>query len=393
VPHAPASPLDRWALSPEIVHLNHGSFGGCPRAVIDAAEAWRARIAEAPMRFLVLDWQAELDRARDLLAAFLRAPAARLAFVPNVTTGVAIALASLPLGAGDEVLVTDHAYRGCANHLARHAQARGARVVRVPIALPFDPDAALAALSAALTPRTRVALLDHVTSPTGLIMPIDRMVRMLAARGVAIVVDGAHAAGQVALDVGALLDAGVSWYAGTAHKWLCGPLGASFVVASPAAPALHPVVTSHGASPEYGPPNRFHAELDWPGTIDPTPYLAVPTAIATIAELANGWAHTVARNHAVAVEMGARLAAALATRTIARDEDLGAMAALPIALPPNTTPLALQERLLADGWEVPIVDFKLGPLVRVSAHLYNHADQADALAGKLRALGVTGRAV
>ncbi len=388
---SPHTPLDHWALSPDVVHLNHGSFGGCPRAVLEAASDWRDRLEASPMRFLVLEWQQELDRARDVLATFLRAPAERLAFVPNATTGVAIALASSQIAAGDELLTTDHAYRACKNQLDRIAATRGARVVVVPIDLPFDTDAFVAAFTAAITPRTTLALLDHITSATALRMPLDRLLAPLAARGLQVIVDGAHAAGQIALDIGALLAAGVTWYAGNNHKWVCAPKGTGFVAAAPTAPPPVPVVTSHGASAEYGPANRFHAELDWMGTHDPTPHLSVPTAIATLAEMGNGWAHVIARNHALAIEMRRRLVDALGATTIAREDELGTMAAVPIALPPNTTPLALEKQLLAEGWEIPIVDFASGPLVRISAHLYNGADQADALAEKLGSLGVTGR--
>ncbi|HEY5945161.1 MAG TPA: aminotransferase class V-fold PLP-dependent enzyme [Kofleriaceae bacterium] len=389
---SPHTPIDRWALSPDIKHLNHGSFGGCPLDVIEAADAWRERLESAPMQFLVLEWQAEIDRARDALATFLGAPADRLAFIPNATTGVAIALASSRIDAGDELLTTSHAYRACKNQLDRLAKARGARVVVVPIALPFDADAVVDAFTAAITTHTKLALVDHITSPTALRMPLDRIAAACASRDIQLVVDGAHAPGQLALDVGALFDAGVTWYTGNSHKWLCAPKGTGFITASASAPPPQPTVTSHGASAEYGPTNRFHAELDWMGTHDPTPHLTVPTAIAAIAELGNGWAHVIARNHALAVEMRRRLVDGLGGRAIAHDDDLGTMAAVPIALPPNTKPLALEKQLLEDGWEIPIVDFAHdGAFVRISAHLYNHADEADALATKLRSLGVSGR--
>jgi isopenicillin-N epimerase len=387
--------LADWALDPAVVHLNHGSYGGCPRAVLAAADAIRARLEASPMRFLVLEWQAELDRARAALAAFLRAPEDTLAFVPNATTAVAIALQSTPLSPGDEVLTTDHEYRACRNQLARVAAARGAIVRTVGLDMPFDPDQVVSAITAALAPRTKLVLIDHITSPTALRIPLERIAPLLAARDIALVVDGAHAPGQLDLDVGALLAAGVTWYAGNNHKWLCAPKGTGFLVASRSAPPLAPVVTSHGASPEYGPANRFHAELDWMGTHDPTAHLTVPTAITEVARLGGGWPQTRARNHALAIELRARLVANLGGDTrhlLAPNDSLGTMAAVPITLPAGATPLALQAQLLRDGWEVPIVDFYTGPLVRVSAHLYNDGAQADALAAKLRGLGVTLRA-
>ena len=395
---AHSTPLDAWALDPAITHLNHGSFGGCPRAVLAAADTLRARLEAAPMRFLVREWQPLLDTARARIAAFVNADPAGLVFVPSATTGVATALASLAdtLAPGDELLTTSHAYRACKNQLARLADARGAHVVIAPLALPFDADAWVAAIAAATTARTRIALLDHVTSPTALCLPIERIVPALVARGIHVVVDGAHAPGQLALDVGALVAAGVSYYTGNHHKWLCGPKASGFLVAAPAVAArTRPLVTSHGASAEYGGANRLHAELDWCGTHDPTPHLAVPAALDAVATLGGGWPATRARNHALAVEMRARLidglggAGSAKRHVIAPADALGAMAAVPVALPAGTTPLALQAQLLDTGWEVPIVDFATGPLVRVSAHLYSEAAQVDALARELHARGVT----
>jgi isopenicillin-N epimerase len=385
----PTSPLSRWALDPAIVHLNHGSFGGCPTAVTQAAAAWRRRLEAAPMTFLVLDWQAELDRARAQLAAFVGAPAERLVFVPSSTVGVAVAIASTHLAAGDDILTTDHVYRACANQLRRLAHARGATLQLVPVPQPFDPDALVDAVARAITPRTRLALFDHITSPTALRLPIERLVALASSRGSQVIVDGAHAPGQVALDVASI---GATWYVGNCHKWLCGPKAAGFLVAAEAAP-VHPLVTSHGASPDYGPANRMHAELDWSGTHDPSPQLAVSTAISTVAAEGGGWPAVFARNHALACELRRRLVDALGARPagLPADDALACMAAVPIALPAGTTPRALEIQLLRDGWEVPIVDLASGPLVRVSAHLYNHAGQADTLAAKLRALGVRAR--
>ena len=371
-----------FALDPAVVHLNHGSFGGCPVAVLDAAAAIRARLEASPMRFFVLDWQRELDAARAALARFVRAPDDRLVFVPNATTGVALALASAQLAAGDEIITTNHAYRACRNQLARLAEARGARVIVVSIALPFDPDAAVAAIAAAITPRTRLALLDHITSPTGLILPIERIVPLLATQRAQVVVDGAHAPGQVDLDLGALLALGVTWYAGNNHKWLCAPKSSGFVVTTT---PLRPLVTSHGASPEYGPPNRLHAELDWTGTSDPSAHLAVPVAIAEVARLGGGWPEVIARNHALAVAMR-RLFVDAGASAIAPEASLGAMAAVPIET--ALAPLELERSLLEAGWEVPVVSWPAGPMVRVSAHLYNELDQVDALIRDLRSRGV-----
>lgn len=378
--------LARWALDPAIVHLNHGSFGACLRDVLATAAAIRARVEAAPMRYFVLDWQAELDHARGAIAAFVGASAARLAFVPNATTGVALALhAYAPrLAAGDELLTTAHAYRACRSQLDRLADARGLTIATVPIPLPFDADALVDAVARAITPRTRLALLDHVTSPTALRLPVERLVPLLAARGIATVVDGAHAPGQVPVDLAAL---GATYYVANCHKWLCAPKASGIFVAAADAP-IAPLVTSHGATTGYGPANRLHAELDWTGTHDPAPYLAVPAALAAI-----DWPAARARNHALAQELGARLTDALPGRgvLVATAADTGAMVALPIALPAGCAPLALESELLRAGFEVPIVDAPGGPLVRLSAHLYTDAGDVDDLARVLAARGVTCR--
>jgi isopenicillin-N epimerase len=168
---------------------------------------------------------------------------------------------------------------------------------------------------------------------------------------------------------------------------MCAAKGSGFLVVADGAPA-RPVVTSHGASPEYGPPNRLHAELDWSGTHDPSAHLAVPTAIATVAAEGGGWPAILARNHALVCEMRRRLSDTLRAPALAPEDALGCMAAVPIQLPAGVAPLALEAQLLRDGWEVPIIDLGGRTLIRVSAHLYNHADEVDRLAAKLRSLGV-----
>lgn len=355
--------------------------------MIEAAGAFRTRLEAGPMRFLKLEWQTELDRARVALAAFVGAASDRLVFVPGTTTGVALALHSTQLAAGDEVLATDHSYRACRNQLERLARARGLRITTVPLALPFDPEAAVTAITTAISSRTRLAVLDHITSPTALRLPLERLVPAFAARGIPTIIDGAHAPGQLPLELGEL---GATYYVGNCHKWLCAPKAAGFVVVAAGAP-LDPLVTSHGASLEYGPANRLHAELDWSGTYDPSAQLAVPAAIETVAREGGGWPAVYAHNHALALALRDRVIDALGGSRLAPDASLGSMAAIPIALPPGTTPLGLERELLVAGWEVPIVDFPGGPLVRVSAHLYNHVGEAELLAKELRARGVTAR--
>ncbi len=356
-------------LDPAVVHLNHGSFGACLRTVFDEADRWRKKLESAPMRWLVLEWQDEIDRARAALASFVRAPVDRLVFVPNATTGVAIALESANLARGDRVLVTSHGYRAVKNQLLR----RGLDLHVIDIPLPFNADAFVD--SVARAPACKLALFDHITSPTALRLPLERVIPLLRCP---LLVDGAHAPGQIDLDIGAL---GATYYTGNNHKWLCAPKGSGFLVANG---PVTPVVTSHGMSPEYGPANRLHAELDWSGTHDPSAHLAVPLAIRSI-----DWPNARTRNHEVVLEMRRRLCATLGAHVLAPDDAIGTMATVPVTLPAPA--LVVEKQLLENGWEVPVIDFATGPMVRVSAHLYNDADQADALAAKLLALGVRGR--
>src|SRR6266550_3303752 len=238
-----------WTLDPAVAFLNHGSFGACPRPVLEAQQRLRERLERQPVRF----------------------------FVPNATTAVNAVLRSLALAPGDQLLVTDHAYNACRNVLDFVAAAARAEVVVVPVPFPLaSADAVVEAVVARATPRTRLALLDHVTSPTGLVLPIERLVRELAGRGVDTLVDGAHAPGMLPLDLGAL---GAAYYAGNCHKWLCAPKGAGFLhVRRDRQGGVRPVVISHGANNPRTDRSRLLLEFDWTGSHDPTPYLCVPEA-------------------------------------------------------------------------------------------------------------------
>jgi isopenicillin-N epimerase len=381
-----------WRLDPAVAYLNHGSFGACPTAVLAFQSRLREEMEAEAVTFLVRRLEDRLDEARTRLAAFLGAQAQDVAFVPNATTGVACVLGSLDLRAGDVVLTTDHAYNACRNALDRAAAASGAtvRVAAVPFPL-RDGQQVVDAIEAALTPEVRLALVDHVTSPTGLVLPLARMLEVLHARGVDVLVDGAHAPGMVPLDLDAL---GTAWYTGNLHKWVCAPKGAAFLhVRRDKQDRIRPAVTSHGANAKRADRSRFLLEFDWTGTFDPTPWLSVPVALATVgAMLPGGWDEVRRRNRELALRGRDLLCRALRIEAPAPDDMIGSLAALPLPpAGPDERPLALgllptQERLFAEHRiEVPVFGWPRLPqrVLRISAQLYNDASQYERLASAL----------
>ena len=387
-----------WLLEDGVVFLNHGSFGACPRPVLEAQSRLREQMEREPVRFFTREAPALLRAAREALGGFVGADPDDLAFVPNATAALNAVLRSYPFAPGDEVLVSDHEYNATLNAAEHAARERGARVVVARIPFPMGEvggaEVVLEAVLARVGPRTRLAVLDHVTSPTGLVFPIGRLARELDARGVELLVDGAHAPGMLDLDLRAL---GAAYYAGNCHKWLCAPKGAGFLYARRELQArVRPAVTSHGANAPVAAGNaRFRAEFDWTGTDDPTPALCVPEALRFLASLVpGGWPEIRTRNRALALEARRILAGALGTPLPCPDALLGSLASIPVPdtgrFPPvvATSALAsdpLHEELRRRALQAPVVCCPAHPgrLLRVSAALYNERSDYERLAQAL----------
>lgn len=371
-----------WTLDPSVTYLNHGSFGACPAAVLDVQTALRREMEREPVDFLVATLPARLDAARQALAAFVGADPADLVFVPNATAGVNAVLRSLILEAGDELLLTTHTYAACRKTADYVAQRTGARVVVANLPLPCaHEDQIVAAVMDSATPRTRLALLDHVTSPTALVLPIARLVGGLQARGIDVLVDGAHAPGMVPLGLSAL---GAAYYTGNAHKWLCAPKGAAFLhVRRDRQAALHPNVISHGYTA------GFHAEFDWTGTSDPTPWLCIPASLRFMGGLLpGGWTEVMTANRALTLAARALLLRTTGLGPPCPESMIGSMAALPLpAAAPGSPAHRLDSKGLHAWFRQRGVETWLYPhpvpLLRISAQLYNDLDQFKQLANLL----------
>lgn len=399
-PYGPESP---WRLDATIVQLNHGAFGACPVPVLEAQSALRARLESNPMRFYQQDLDGLLAEARSAIGRFIDAESESLAFLPNATTAVSTVLASVRFKPGDELLTTSHEYNATLNALGEAALRDGASVVIARIPFPIrGPEEALEAVLAAVTPRTRFALISHATSPTAVILPIRELVAELDARGVDTLVDAAHAPGMVPLSVREL---GAAYWTGNFHKWINSPKStAALSVREDRRAGIRPLVVSHGWNDMRADRPAYRKEFDWLGTVDLTAYLSIGAAIEVMGGLLpGGWPALMAANHELAVDGQTRLADAFGIPPPAPPDMIGAMAALPIpgATPSDAAARELEASLASEDrvqvplptWPVPAVrptpaDPPEQVLVRISAQRYNDSSDFDALIAALERRGL-----
>jgi len=395
-----SSPLSsHWLLDSNVVFLNHGSFGACPKAVLAHQEMLRFRMERQPVQFLFRDIEPLLDHARGALASFLGCSRDDLALLANATMGVNAVLRSLRFEPGDELLVTDHEYNASRNVLEYVARRDGAKTVVVT--LPFPPKSAgviTDVILSAVTERTRIALIDHVTSQTGLILPVEEIVAELKNRGVETLIDGAHAPGMLPLDIDRI---GAAYYTGNCHKWICAPKGSAFLhVRGDLQDQIRPTSISHGANSPRVDRSRFQIEFEWTGTFDPTAMMSIPAALEFIGSLLEGgWPAVREHNHRLVID-GARAVAEKAGLSFSTPETLiGSMVSfeLPAArrqIPRNEKAAVLAIDPLQDALmdrariEVPIFYWPDASqrMLRISAALYNDMSEYELLGAAVREL-------
>ena len=382
---------DEFLLEPGLIFLNHGSFGACPIPVLQALQQWQRETERNPVALLGRRSADLLRQARTALADHLGAATDDLVFMPNATTGVNTVARSLALQAGDEVLSTDHEYGACDAAWRFICDRVGAHYRRVEIPLPFEPETWAQRLLDAATPRTRLIFASHITSTTALIFPVQDLCARARERGIATLIDGAHAPGQIDMDLPAV---GADFYTGNCHKWLCGPKGTAFLHVRPEQQRhIDATVLSWGYVDGTAGHTGFEAylghtglerRLQWQGTRDLAPFLAVPAALEF--QRANDWPALRRQCHERACQTLHRVAARNGLAPSAPDTALGQMAPIPVQC---ADPEGLRQRLLEHHRiEVPVTRHGPHTFVRASVQAYNTPADLDALVAALVEAGV-----
>ncbi len=375
---------DLWQLDPAWTYLNHGGYGACPKAVVEAQIEWIRRLERQPIQLIARDLDSELWRLQERLGAFVGAAAKDLVFVANATTGVSTVLRSLRFEPGEEILVSSHSYPSIFNAVEWVAQRWGAKMIVADVPFPIEDPAAVAeALEARMGERTRLLVIDHITSPTGLILPIERIIRTAKQRGIEVLIDGAHGPGMLDLDLNAL---GADYYTGNCHKWMCAPKGAAFLWIAPSKQEkIAPLSISLGWMIRRDDETPFRAAFKYTGTADPSPILALSAAMDFLEALPGGWDEIRRRNHDLLLQARSLLCEALGVRSPAPASMLGSLCTLPL---PDGRADLLEARLTQEfRIEIPVLAWPFRPRVqageryfRISAQAYNDLGQYERLA-------------
>lgn len=379
-----------WDFDIGLTYLNHGSFGACPKSVLERQQFLQRELERQPMDFLVRKLEDAHLKVREHLSSFVGCSAGEIVFVNNATEAVNTVLRSCSFEPEDELLVTSHTYQACRNAADIIAESAGAKVVVAKIPFPCSSEeAVIAAIEQVVTSRTKLALIDHITSPTALVLPIERIVRLLEERGIMTMVDGAHAVGMLPLELKRL---GASFYTSNCHKWLCAPKSSAFLYVKPELQSMvRPLSLSHAASLPDSDASRFQKEFGWPGTYDPTPFLVVPDCLEFISsETCDNAEQWMERNRQATLQARKTLLSELKIPEPCPESMLGSMFAIP--LKPGDS-MTLQKTLLVDyNIEVVVSPWpnENSQLLRVSMQAYNSQADIKKLLAALDELGLVG---
>jgi isopenicillin-N epimerase len=387
-----------WALDPEAIYLNHGSFGACTKFILEKQQEYRSMLEGQPMRFMIRQLEGMINTAREKISAFVNSDPGDLVFVQNTTAGVNTVFKSLRFSPGDEILITNHTYYACRKLLEYVAETTGAVLVEAKYDIPVSsPGLITEALVSKVSPRTKIALIDHITSATALIQPVEEIVRELDKRGVDTMVDGAHVPGSIPLDI---KKTGAAYYTANCHKWLCTPKSVAILqVRKDKQKPIIPLIISHAGHKA----EPFSERFFWQGTLDPSPVLCVPDAINYMASLMpGGWDAVMKRNHEICLQARDLMCRELGLRPSCPDDmnanmstielpDLGEMD------PPDYKNCdSLQNRIYRKyNLEIPLWYWSQPPrrITRISVQLYNSPEQFRYAAGILKSIqtGLNGR--
>ena len=377
---------EHYLLDPKVIFLNHGSFGATPYPVINAYQAWQIRLERQPVQFLAREIWDELKKARQVLGNYLHADADDLVYIPNATFGVNIIARSLQLEPGDEILTTDHEYGACENVWKFVGQKSGTTIVKQPVALPIASPAEIAEhFWQAVSPKTRVIFISHITSPTAVRMPVAIICQKAREAGILTVIDGAHAPGQIPLDLTAMEP---DFYLGNCHKWMQSSKGAGFLFTRrELQPLLDPLVVSWGwgENASFTSGSKYLDNFEWSGTHDPSAYLSVPAAIQFQRE--HNWPAIQQQCHQILGEGLKRIDQLTGLESVYSDRAAPFMQMAVVRLPRVREISAFQRELLQKyRIEVPCIEWNGQHFIRISVQGYNTKAELAALVTAVDAL-------
>ena len=380
-----------WKLNEKTVFLNHGSYGATPTIVLNEQKRWQLLLEKDPVKFFEDIAPKALIESRQAIANLVNCDYEDLALIENATSGVNIILRSLKFDEGDEIIVPNHAYQACRNTIDYVAEKSGAVVVTCDIPFPIQGNQIIIDnIMKCVTENTKLAMIDTVTSPTGLLMPFEELVGLLESKGVNVLLDAAHGIGMIPLDIEKI---GASYTTSNCHKWLCAPKGSAFLhVRKDLQSLIHPLTISHGMTAPLGDSTRFRHEFDWTGTRDVSAWCALPFVIDEFSKLVGmNWNEIMTHNRKLVIKGRNIICEKLSIIPPCPENMISSIATIKISSKQvSITDLyeidPLHEKLLEDyNIQVPVWSWPnpQGRYIRISAQIYNNEDEYKYLANIL----------